>query len=39
MEPLGRVVAAYDIEEAFDRLAAVVRERLDMNRIYQLIKP
>lgn len=39
MEPLGSVVAVYDIEEAFDRLAAVVRERLDMDRIYQLIKP
>jgi cobyric acid synthase len=38
MEPLDRVVAVYDIEAAFDRLAAVVRERLDMQRIYQLLK-
>ena len=35
---LGRVVAVYDLQEAFDRLAAVVRERLDMKHIYRLLK-
>jgi cobyric acid synthase len=34
---IGRVVAVYDHEESFDRLAAVVRERLDMKKIYQLL--
>ncbi|MGD9420335.1 MAG: cobyric acid synthase [Verrucomicrobiota bacterium JB025] len=38
LDPLGQVVAVYDIDAAFDRLAAVVRERLDMKRIYQLLK-
>jgi cobyric acid synthase len=37
MAPLGRVVAVYDIEAAIDRLASIVRERLDMRRIYQLL--
>jgi cobyric acid synthase CobQ len=36
-KPIGRVVAVYETEIAFDRLAAVVRERLDMRRIYQLM--
>ena len=36
--PMGRVVAVYDLQEAFDRLAAVVRERLDMKQIYRLLK-
>ncbi|MDD5304850.1 MAG: cobyric acid synthase, partial [Elusimicrobia bacterium] len=34
---LGLVVARYDLQEAFDRLAAVVRERLDMGQIYRLL--
>ncbi len=37
LSPLGRVVALYDIEAAMDRLAAIVRERLDMRHIYQLL--
>lgn len=28
---------AYDLEPAFDRLAAMVRERIDMKKIYQLL--
>ncbi len=28
---------SYDLEPAFDRLAAVVREGLDMDRVYQLL--
>jgi len=35
---VGRVVAVYDLQESFDRLAAVVRERLDMKQIYRLLK-
>jgi hypothetical protein len=27
----------YDVEACFDRLATVVRERLDMKKIYQLL--
>jgi cobyric acid synthase CobQ/L-threonine-O-3-phosphate decarboxylase len=37
LTPLGRVVAPYNLEPAFDHLAEVVRESLDMNRIYQLL--
>lgn len=38
MSPLGRVMAAYDLQESFDRLAEVVRARLDMKQIYRLLK-
>ncbi|MEI6033219.1 MAG: cobyric acid synthase [Verrucomicrobiae bacterium] len=34
---IGNVVAVYDHEESFDRLATVVRERLDMKKIYRLL--
>ena len=34
---MNRIVAVYDIEESFDRLAAVVREQLDMKQIYRLL--
>ncbi|NLW80804.1 MAG: cobyric acid synthase [Desulfovibrionales bacterium] len=37
MQPLGAVQVAYDLEEALDRLAAVVRQGLDMERIYGLL--
>ena len=33
----GKIVAAYDLEPAFDRLAQVVRDALDMNVIYKLL--
>jgi cobyric acid synthase CobQ/L-threonine-O-3-phosphate decarboxylase len=33
----GEIVAVYDIEASFDRLAAVVREQLDMKQIYRLL--
>jgi cobyric acid synthase CobQ/L-threonine-O-3-phosphate decarboxylase len=36
---IGRVVAAYDLHQSFDRLAAVVRQSLDMDRIYRLLQP
>ncbi len=35
--PLGKVVAPYDLEAAFDRLAESMRTHLDMNVIYQLL--
>ena len=33
----GRVLAVYDLQEAFDRLAGVVRHSLNMNEIYRLL--
>jgi len=38
LKAVGRVIAVYDLQESFDRLAAVVRERLDMKQIYRLMK-
>ena len=35
--PLGRVVAPYSLDPALDRLAAVVREALDMSAVYRLL--
>ena len=35
---LGRIVAPYDLEMAFDRLAETVRKNLDMDKVYQLLK-
>jgi cobyric acid synthase len=35
--PLGKVVAVYDLQNAFDRLADVVRSGLKMNEIYRLL--
>ncbi len=35
--PLGKVVAPYDLEAAFDRLADSLRENMDMDAIYQLL--
>lgn len=37
LAPLGSVQVAYDLEAALDRLASVVRESLDMERIYRLL--
>ncbi len=34
---LGRVVAVYDLQEAFDHLATVVRKCLNMDEIYRLL--
>jgi hypothetical protein len=34
---MGRVLATYDLEPAFDRLAEVVRRCLNMEKIYQLM--
>lgn len=35
--PLPGIPAPYDLEPAFDHLAAIVRESVDMNRIYHLL--
>jgi cobyric acid synthase CobQ/L-threonine-O-3-phosphate decarboxylase len=36
--PLGKVVAVYDLQQAFDDLAAVVRQSLDIGQIYRLLR-
>ncbi|MDH3393512.1 MAG: cobyric acid synthase CobQ, partial [Desulfobulbaceae bacterium] len=33
----GKILAPYDLEPAFDRLADVVREALEMDVIYKLL--
>jgi len=38
LAPVGRVLAVYDLQNAFDRLAAVVREQIDLKQIYRLLK-
>ncbi len=38
MPAMDRVCAPYDLEPAFDRLADAVRSKLDMGRIYQLLR-
>ncbi len=37
LAPLGKVYSQYDIEPALDRLAAVVRESIDIKAIYRLM--
>ncbi len=37
LAPLPGIPSPYDLEPAFDRLAATVRESVDMTRIYQLL--
>jgi adenosylcobyric acid synthase len=37
LKPLKRVCAPYDLEPAFERLAAVVRKSLRMDEIYRLM--
>lgn len=38
LEPLGEIVAPYDLEASFDHLADVVREAVDIDGIYKLMK-
>lgn len=38
MHPLEKIVAPYDLETAFDRLADSIRENVDMNEIYRLLR-
>ena len=35
---LGKVVAVYDLQASFDRLAAAVRQSLNMEEIYRLLR-
>jgi cobyric acid synthase CobQ/L-threonine-O-3-phosphate decarboxylase len=37
LPPLGQIQAAYDLEPAFDRLADVVRQSLQINEIYRMM--
>lgn len=37
LAPVGRILAPYDLEDAFERLAATVRESIDMKAIYRLL--
>jgi adenosylcobyric acid synthase len=37
LAPVGKLLAAYDLEPAFDRLADVVRRCLNMDAIYRLM--
>ncbi|OGR06290.1 MAG: threonine-phosphate decarboxylase [Deltaproteobacteria bacterium RIFOXYD12_FULL_50_9] len=38
LPPIGKIQAIYDLEPAFDRLANCVRQSLEMDKIYQLLK-
>jgi cobyric acid synthase len=37
LPPLGKVCAVYDLEPAYERLAAVVRKSLRIDEIYKLM--
>ena len=37
LEAMNKICAAYDLEVAFDHLADVFRETVDMKRIYELL--
>lgn len=38
IQPVGQIIAPYNLEIAFDRLAACVRENVDMDALYRLLK-
>ncbi|KJR98066.1 MAG: cobalamin biosynthesis protein CobQ [Desulfobulbaceae bacterium BRH_c16a] len=38
IQPVGRVLAPYDLEGAFERLADNVRKNVDMDALYRLLK-
>lgn len=38
LQPLDKIVAPYNLEMAFDRLADCVRKNVDMDYIYQLLR-
>jgi cobyric acid synthase len=38
LKPVGEIIAPYNLEIAFDRLAACVRENVDMDTLYRLLK-
>ena len=37
LQPVGNILAPYNLELAFDRLAASVRESVDMDVFYRLL--
>ncbi len=38
LQPIGRILAPYDLEGAFERLADQVRQSVDMDYVYRLLK-
>jgi cobyric acid synthase CobQ/L-threonine-O-3-phosphate decarboxylase len=38
IQPVGKIIAPYNLEIAFDRLAACVRKNVDMDALYRLLK-
>ena len=38
LKPVGRIVAPYDLEASFDQLADVVRQAIDVQQFYKLMK-
>ncbi|MBU1567521.1 MAG: cobyric acid synthase [Proteobacteria bacterium] len=38
LQPIGKILAPYDLEEAFERLADQVRHSVDMDHLYRLLK-
>ncbi|HBG21439.1 MAG TPA: threonine-phosphate decarboxylase [Desulfobulbaceae bacterium] len=38
LSPVGRILAPYDLEGAFERLAETVRKSIDMAALYRLLK-
>jgi cobyric acid synthase len=37
LAPVGRPVAVYDLEQAFDRLAGAVRASIDLQGVFRLV--
>lgn len=37
LQPIGKIIAPYDLETAFDRLADCVRDNLDIDAIYKML--
>jgi len=37
LRPVGKIIAPYDLEDAFDRLADCVRENMNIDEVYQLL--
>jgi len=38
INPLKKIIAHYDIEKTLDRLAQVMRENMNINKVIELIK-
>ena len=37
LQPIGKIIAPYDLETAFDRLADCVRDNVDIKAIYRML--